>query len=141
MIDRAEILAVATDLSLAPEVVEKDYVLGWLLAGIYAHEALAPVWTFKGGTCLKSATSRLTASRKISTSPSARKSTSTPTSYDRRSVRSRSGSTKKSALRFPPISFGSTSTATTAAASAAKGASTTAGRCGDPAACRGSSSI
>ena len=28
MIDRSEILAVATDLSLSPEVVEKDYVLG-----------------------------------------------------------------------------------------------------------------
>ncbi len=53
MIDRSEILEVATDLSLAPEVVEKDYVLGWLLAGIYRNEALANAWTFKGGTCLK----------------------------------------------------------------------------------------
>lgn len=53
MIDRAEILAVSTDLGLEPRVVEKDYVLGWLLAGIYAHEALAPAWVFKGGTCLK----------------------------------------------------------------------------------------
>jgi len=53
MIDRGEILSVATDLSLAPEVVEKDYVLGWLLAAIYAHPQLAPAWVFKGGTCLK----------------------------------------------------------------------------------------
>lgn len=53
MIDRSEILAVATDLSLSPDVVEKDYVLGWLLAGIYSNEALASAWTFKGGTCLK----------------------------------------------------------------------------------------
>jgi predicted nucleotidyltransferase component of viral defense system len=53
VIDRSEILAVATDLSLAPEVVEKDYVLGWLLAGIYAHPELGPAWIFKGGTCLK----------------------------------------------------------------------------------------
>jgi len=53
VISRAEILATAGDLSLAPEVVEKDYVLGWLLAGIYAHEALTPAWAFKGGTCLK----------------------------------------------------------------------------------------
>jgi predicted nucleotidyltransferase component of viral defense system len=53
LIDRSEILAVATDLGLAPEIVEKDYVLGWLLKGIYSHEALAPAWTFKGGTCLK----------------------------------------------------------------------------------------
>jgi predicted nucleotidyltransferase component of viral defense system len=53
MIDRNEILAVATDLSLSPEVVEKDYILGWLLAGIYAQAALAEHWVFKGGTCLK----------------------------------------------------------------------------------------
>jgi predicted nucleotidyltransferase component of viral defense system len=53
VIERSEILAVATDLSLAPEVVEKDYVLGWLLAGIYGNERLASSWVFKGGTCLK----------------------------------------------------------------------------------------
>jgi len=53
MIDRAEILAFATDLGLSPEVVEKDYALGWLLAGIYAQPALAENWVFKGGTCLK----------------------------------------------------------------------------------------
>src|SRR3989442_12647379 len=53
MIDRSEILAAASDLSLTPEVVEKDYVLGWLLAAIYAHKPLAAAWVFKGGTCLK----------------------------------------------------------------------------------------
>jgi predicted nucleotidyltransferase component of viral defense system len=34
MIDRREILDVARDLGLQAHVVEKDYVLGWLLAGI-----------------------------------------------------------------------------------------------------------
>lgn len=53
MIDVAEIQAIATDLGLSPEVVEKDYVLGWLLAGISAHPALSTSWVFKGGTCLK----------------------------------------------------------------------------------------
>jgi predicted nucleotidyltransferase component of viral defense system len=53
MIDRAEILAVARQTSLTPHVVEKDYVLGWLLAGIYNREDLANNWIFKGGTCLK----------------------------------------------------------------------------------------
>jgi predicted nucleotidyltransferase component of viral defense system len=53
MIDLAEIQAVATDLGLSTEVVEKDYVLGWLLAGISAHPALSTSWVFKGGTCLK----------------------------------------------------------------------------------------
>jgi len=38
---------------LLPSVVEKDYVLGWILAGINAHEGIAESWFFKGGTCLK----------------------------------------------------------------------------------------
>lgn len=53
MIDRQEILEFARELSLAPHVVEKDYVLGWLLAGIAAHPMLGEQWIFKGGTCLK----------------------------------------------------------------------------------------
>ncbi len=53
MIDRREILDIAQQTSLSPHIVEKDYVLGWLLAGIYAHEELAESWLFKGGTCLK----------------------------------------------------------------------------------------
>jgi predicted nucleotidyltransferase component of viral defense system len=53
MIDKREILEAASSFSLLPNVVEKDYVLGWILAGIYAHEELAESWVFKGGTCLK----------------------------------------------------------------------------------------
>ena len=53
MIDKREILGLATQTSLTPHVIEKDYVLGWMLAGIYAHEELADSWIFKGGTCLK----------------------------------------------------------------------------------------
>ncbi|HUW25542.1 MAG TPA: nucleotidyl transferase AbiEii/AbiGii toxin family protein [Gallionella sp.] len=53
MIDRQELTELARELSLRLEVVEKDYVLGWLLAGISANEALAQHWVFKGGTCLK----------------------------------------------------------------------------------------
>ena len=53
MIDRREILDIASQTSLNPHVIEKDYVLGWILAGIYAHEELAERWIFKGGTCLK----------------------------------------------------------------------------------------
>jgi predicted nucleotidyltransferase component of viral defense system len=37
---------------LIPTIVEKDYVLGWLLAGIPHHPELTG-WAFKGGTCLK----------------------------------------------------------------------------------------
>ncbi|MFV1980822.1 MAG: nucleotidyl transferase AbiEii/AbiGii toxin family protein, partial [Rhodothermia bacterium] len=38
---------------LREDVVEKDYVLGWVLWGIGAHERLSATWAFKGGTCLK----------------------------------------------------------------------------------------
>src|SRR5438067_2811866 len=53
MIDRREVLESASTLGLLPAVVEKDYVLGWVLAGINAHPALAESCVFKGGTCLK----------------------------------------------------------------------------------------
>jgi predicted nucleotidyltransferase component of viral defense system len=53
MIDRRDILEAATAFGLQPSVVEKDYVLGWLLAGINAHAELTDSWVFKGGTCLK----------------------------------------------------------------------------------------
>lgn len=53
MIDRQEILEFAHEFSLRPNVVEKDYALGWLLAGIGNHAATKDAWVFKGGTCLK----------------------------------------------------------------------------------------
>ena len=53
MIDKREILDAATGLGLTPHVVEKDYVLGWLLWGVANHQAIADTWNFKGGTCLK----------------------------------------------------------------------------------------
>lgn len=53
MIDKREILETASALGLLPNVVEKDYVLGWVLAGINAHPDLTDSWVFKGGTCLK----------------------------------------------------------------------------------------
>lgn len=53
MISKREIMEAASVLSLRPQVVEKDYVLGWVLAGINAHPRLASGFVFKGGTCLK----------------------------------------------------------------------------------------
>jgi predicted nucleotidyltransferase component of viral defense system len=53
MIDKRDILESASALGLLPGVVEKDYVLGWILAGINVHPALSESWVFKGGTCLK----------------------------------------------------------------------------------------
>ncbi|MES9837687.1 MAG: hypothetical protein AB2637_02945 [Candidatus Thiodiazotropha sp.] len=37
MIDRQEVMDFAREFGLTPQVVEKDYTLGWLLAGIAAH--------------------------------------------------------------------------------------------------------
>src|SRR5712675_1953755 len=53
MIGKAEILETASKVGLRPDVVENDYVLGWTLAGISAHDELREKWIFKGGTCLK----------------------------------------------------------------------------------------
>jgi predicted nucleotidyltransferase component of viral defense system len=43
----------AREFGLDPNVVEKDYALGWLLAGISQSKELGTNWVFKGGTCLK----------------------------------------------------------------------------------------
>lgn len=53
MIDRQEVMELAREFGLAPHVIEKDYVLGWMLAGIAAHPDIGASWVFKGGTCLK----------------------------------------------------------------------------------------
>lgn len=42
MIEKREIIETARLLGLAPNVVEKDYVLGWLLWGIHQHPRLGP---------------------------------------------------------------------------------------------------
>ncbi len=53
MIDRQEVMDFAREFGLAAQVIEKDYTLGWLLAGIAAHPEIGQSWIFKGGTCLK----------------------------------------------------------------------------------------
>ena len=53
MISRADIEERVREWGLREDVVEKDYVLGWLLWGIGSDESLAANWIFKGGTCLK----------------------------------------------------------------------------------------
>jgi predicted nucleotidyltransferase component of viral defense system len=41
------------EFGLRANVIEKDYVLGWVLAGIFNHAVIGSSWVFKGGTCLK----------------------------------------------------------------------------------------
>ena len=53
MIGRPDIVERVAEWQLTEEVVEKDYVLGWLLWGIGADSVLGNQWVFKGGTCLK----------------------------------------------------------------------------------------
>ena len=53
MIAARELFDLRAEWSLDIGVIEKDYVLGWLLAGIANHPDLAGTWVFKGGTCLR----------------------------------------------------------------------------------------
>ncbi|MBW2108975.1 MAG: nucleotidyl transferase AbiEii/AbiGii toxin family protein [Deltaproteobacteria bacterium] len=53
MIDKREILEFSREFGLNANVVEKDYVIGWVLWGISSHPDLGSSWVFKGGTCLK----------------------------------------------------------------------------------------
>ena len=53
MIPQRELAALRAEWSLGQDVIEKDYVLGWLLSGIAQNADLANTWVFKGGTCLR----------------------------------------------------------------------------------------
>lgn len=53
MITKQDILDRAAEWRLRPEVVEKDYVLGWLLVGLGASGTPRNAWILKGGTCIK----------------------------------------------------------------------------------------
>lgn len=53
MITHADINERVALWGLREDVVEKDYVLGWVLWGIGSDPELSTTWVFKGGTCLK----------------------------------------------------------------------------------------
>jgi predicted nucleotidyltransferase component of viral defense system len=53
VISAREVRDLRAEWSLDVGVIEKDYMLGWLLAGIATNAQLAPTWVFKGGTCLR----------------------------------------------------------------------------------------
>jgi len=48
LIDKTEIMDFTREFGLAARVIEKDYVLGWVLAGIFNHPAIGSSWVFKG---------------------------------------------------------------------------------------------
>ncbi len=53
MISRTDLNERVQEWGLREDIVEKDYVLGWLLWGIGSNPRLSASWAFKGGTCLK----------------------------------------------------------------------------------------
>ena len=53
MIFKEEIQKIANAKKLGIDIVEKDYILSWVLAGIHHHDITKNSWIFKGGTCLK----------------------------------------------------------------------------------------
>ena len=53
MIAKADIMSRVREWRLRENVVEKDYVIGWVLWGIGSDPRLSANWAFKGGTCLK----------------------------------------------------------------------------------------
>lgn len=53
VIAKTEIIELAGEWNLRPEVVEKDYVLGWVLAALSQDAGIRDVWILKGGTCVK----------------------------------------------------------------------------------------
>jgi predicted nucleotidyltransferase component of viral defense system len=53
VINKGELFALRGEWRLTDEVIEKDYVLGWLLAGIASEPTLRAQWVFKGGTALR----------------------------------------------------------------------------------------
>ncbi len=53
MIEHREIKNLVTEWGLREDVIEKDYVIGWVLWGIGSDPDLSIHWAFKGGTSLK----------------------------------------------------------------------------------------
>lgn len=55
MITRDEIVNQSEELSVHTSNVQRDYVFGWLLAGIYSHSDLGNDLILKGGNCFRKA--------------------------------------------------------------------------------------
>lgn len=55
MITRDEIEGKAAEFNLHPSNIERDYVFGWLLSGIYGQSVLRDSLVLKGGNCFRKA--------------------------------------------------------------------------------------
>src|SRR4051794_2840121 len=55
MIEKAEIKAKAAEFRIHESNVQRDYVFGWVLAGIYSISELRDLLVLKGGNCFRKA--------------------------------------------------------------------------------------
>jgi predicted nucleotidyltransferase component of viral defense system len=53
VIPAREVLDLRGEWQLRADIIEKDYILGWMLAAIASAPELTETWVFKGGTCLR----------------------------------------------------------------------------------------
>lgn len=53
MISHEDIKNLVSEWGLREDIIEKDYVIGWILWGIGSDPDVGPKWAFKGGTCIK----------------------------------------------------------------------------------------
>ena len=53
MISESEIKRLAGKFKLDPMIIDLDYALSCILAGIFDQYQLSEIFLFKGGTCLK----------------------------------------------------------------------------------------
>jgi len=53
MIKPQEISKIASREGVRPQQIEKDYIISWVLWGLYNHGILKDALIFKGGTCIK----------------------------------------------------------------------------------------
>jgi predicted nucleotidyltransferase component of viral defense system len=53
MIRHQEVRDLVVEWQIREDIIEKDYVIGWLLWGIGSEPGICDTWIFKGGTCLK----------------------------------------------------------------------------------------
>ena len=55
MIDTDEVVNKAEELGVHPYNVQRDYIFGWVLAGIYTANDLGKYLVLKGGNCFRKA--------------------------------------------------------------------------------------
>ena len=53
MIKPQEISKIANSEGVRPQQIEKDYIISWVLWGVYNHGVLKDALIFKGGTCIR----------------------------------------------------------------------------------------